>query len=1187
MSGRHDDSPADLMQLASAVLPVVVTDLQGKVLMVSPVIVSMFGWDRADELVGHSVTEFVAAGDRDRAAGNVARILAGERMGPIEYRALRKDGLAVSIEATGELFRGTDETPAGLVLLVREMTERRRTEADLTQERSLLKALMDNTPDHVYFKDVDGRFIMISKAHAVDFGLGDPSQAVGKTDFDFFTDEHARPAFEDEAEIMRTGRPIVGLEEKETRLDGGLTWVSTTKMVRRDSHGRTLGTLGISRDITAQKMARAAIERFRIGFEQGAVGQALTSLDGRFIEVNDALAGMLGFSPAELAGRPFDELTHPDDRAMSAAAADELRSEKAARRFEKRYLSRSGAIVWADVNVALVCDEHGQPDYFVGSFVDITERKQAEETLRESEEKYRTLVERANEAIYIAQDGVFVFANRKMADLVGVPLENLAGKPFVAFIYPDDVGIVKANYEQRIAGKEVGDAYDFRMVSTNNAMRWVFLSVATIQWNGRLATLNMLTDVTARKQAERALEETNRALAEATTRAEGANRAKSEFLANMSHEIRTPMNGVIGMTGLLLDTKLNPEQRRYAETVRASGESLLTLLNDILDFSKIEAGKLELETLDFDVRALLDDFAQLLALRAQDKGLEFICAAAPDVPAYLSGDPGRLRQVLLNLAGNAVKFTHEGEIAVRASVESETDTEVTLRFSIKDTGIGIPLAKQGLMFQKFTQADASTTRQYGGTGLGLAISKQLSEIMGGRIGLVSEEGHGSEFWFTARFGKQAGKARNVTPPAQIRGVHILIVDDSPTNREILAAQLNAWGTRSEETSDGPGALIALARARDAGDPFAAVILDMQMPGMDGEDLARAIKTDPTLAQTILVLMTSIGNRGDARHMEELGFAAYLVKPARQSDLFDCLATVLAGASAAQPVRPIVTRHAIREMRRGSLRILLAEDNITNQQVALGILRKLGLHADAVANGAEAVSALESISYDLVLMDVQMPTMDGFEATLHIRDRQSTVLNHDVPIVAMTAHAMQGDRQRCLDAGMNDYVTKPVSPQALSEALARWLPADEASKPAEVPAQLSATATVPGEGDPAEDTGTATFDRVGLMARLMDDEDLARTVVDGFLQDVPKQIEALRSYLAAGDIAGAGRQAHTIKGASANVGGEGLRAAALGMEQTTQSGDIAAVRDRLPEIESSFARLEVAMRAFADEAGGQM
>ena len=486
------------------------------------------------------------------------------------------------------------------------------------------------------------------------------------------------------------------------------------------------------------------------------------------------------------------------------------------------------------------------------------------------------------------------------------------------------------------------------------------------------------------------------------------------------------------------------------------------------------------------------------------------------------------------------------------------------------------------MFEKFTQADASTTRRYGGTGLGLAISKRLVELMGGEIGLVSEEGRGSEFWFTVRLAKQAESEHPRLPAADIGGAHVLVVDDNATNREVLSAQLRAWGVRPEEVADGPSALLALARARDAGDPFGAAILDMQMPDMDGADVARAIKADATLEHTRLVLLTSLGQRGDARQMEEIGFSAYLMKPARQSDLFDSLSTVLAPSRDSRAARHIVTRHAVREMRRGEVRILLAEDNVTNQQVALGILKKLGLRADAVADGAEALRSLEAVPFDLVLMDVQMPEMDGLEATRRIRDPHSAVLNPRIPIIAMTAHAMQGDRERCLEAGMDDYVTKPISPEALAEALDRWLPKEEVPSAA----HAQAHARTPAHARPMQPPAAIAvapdvpvFDSAGMMDRMMGDRELARVVVDGFLEDAPRLIDALRTSLDGGDAPAAIRHAHTIKGAAATIGGEALRAVAQDMEKAAVAGEFGAVTARLPELEVELGRLREAMIDF--------
>jgi len=725
---------------------------------------------------------------------------------------------------------------------------RKQAEAALMEERHLLCALLDNLPECIYFKDRESRFTRINRAHAKVFGLNDPAQALGKTDFDFFSDEHAQQAFADEQEIMRRGQPMLAKEEKETWLDGRVTWVSTTKIPLRDGQGSIIGTFGISRDCT--------------------------------------------------------------------------------------------------------------------------ERKRAEQEMC-----------RAREA------------------------------------------------------------------------------------------------------------------------AEAATEAKSNFLANMSHEIRTPLNGILGMTELLLDTPLSPDQTEYLTMLKSATESLLTLVNDILDISKVEAGKVALDAIEFKLPESLGDTLKSLAIRANQKGLELACRLAPEVPEYLIGDPGRLRQIITNLVGNAIKFTEQGEVVVRVSVDSQREHGVTLHFTVRDTGIGIPPEKQQTIFEAFEQADASTTRRYGGTGLGLAITSQLVSLMGGKIWVESACGQGSTFHFTLQLGlgSHTGAAQ-VAEFARLRNLPALVVDDNKTNRHILVEMLKHWKMLPFEAEGGQRALELLEQSVKAANPFALILLDGQMPDLDGFAVAERIRQDRDLAGTVILLLTSGGRPGDAARCRQLGIAGYLTKPVNQSELLDAILLAL-GTTSGPSAQPLVTRYSLQETRR-KLHILLAEDNPVNQALVAHLLEKRGHTVEVVDDGRKALRALEGTPtphFDLILMDMQMPEMDGVECVTRIRAKEMGTASR-IPIIALTAHAMKGDRERFLAVGMDGYLPKPVRAQELFETIHGLLELPAGTRVDELP------------DNPRDNV----LDRQHLLAKFKEDNALLGNLISVFVRDCPSLVAVAREAAARQD-----------------------------------------------------------------------
>ncbi len=772
-----------------------------------------------------------------------------------------------------------------------------------------------------------------------------------------------------------------------------------------------------------------------------------------------------------------------------------------------------------------------------------------------AEQELATLFEQSPDLLCIAgTDGYFRRINPAWERTLGYTSAELLERPYIEFVHPDDRAPTDGE-AGRIATGSSSAQFENRYRCKDGSYRWLSWKSAPLPEQGLVYAL--ARDVTEQRQAAEELRRAREA-------ADAANRAKGDFLANVSHEIRTPMNAVIGMAELLLDTPLLEVQREYLQTLKDAAESLLGLINDILDFAKMEAGKLELQPEEFDLRDALGDTLRTLGLRAHQKGLELACRIAPGVPQRLVGDPRRLRQVVVNLVGNAVKFTQQGEVLLEVVPLQQDAQGVLLRFVVSDTGIGIPREEQARIFEAFEQADGSTTRRYGGTGLGLSISAQLVERMGGEISVDSEPGHGSRFRFSARFGS-APRARRRAAPRGLRGLRVLVVDDNATNRRILEEVLSQWRMRPKSVGGGREALAELERAARGGRAYPLLLLDASMPGLDGFGLAERIRKRPRLAGAAIMMLSSGARPGDRERCLALGISSYLTKPAKQSDLMDAIASVvLAPADLAGKVGGAGRRGA--PGRR--LRVLLAEDNPVNQRVASGMLERLGHVPVAAVNGREALALLQQEAFDLVLMDVQMPELDGIETTAAIRERERTTGGH-VPIVALTAHAMKGDAEKCLAAGMDGYLAKPLQSRELEKAIEAVLAGRQPRPPGTVRTTASAAAAV--------------LDESRLIERVGGDRRALAQIVRVFREDHPRQVARIREAIRAADAGALRAAAHALKGAVSNFAADRATAAALRLQQLGERGELDGAAEALERLERELAAVCSALLALVPRA----
>jgi two-component system sensor histidine kinase/response regulator len=1052
-----------------------------------------------------------------------------------------------------------------LVTERRQEELRRRAELELIEERHFISAVLDTISALVLVLDPDGRIVRFNPAceKATGYSL---DEIKGKNIWEMLDDPGEQEQARELIGLMKLGRLPEQYETFwRTRLEEPrlISWSNTAI---RNEDGSIKYIIGTGIDITDRR--RAELERleseakYRSLFESSKDVVFITTTDGRLIDVNN--------SGAEIFGAPREELLKTEIKSIYADPDDRepLINELSTKGFVKDYpvdlKNKQGKVFHTLMTAGVFNDQDGNQIGFQGIIRDITQYKRAEEAARREYAKLQAMISGMEAGVVFADaDCVIVETNDYFCQLTRLHRSDILGKR-VQSVLGDLFG---HDLCERAPDFRIMDETHPLVVQKSLGDQEVILRAQAIYsgelYDGVVFTLTNVTElVVARRQVEEAYNELENAnlqlkqTMEQTHRlaleSQAANVAKSKFLANMSHEIRTPLNGIIGMAELLMESELGGEQREYLHLVLESATSLLSLINDILDFSKIEAGKLDLDAIPFSLRGCVGDILKSQAMRAHNKGLELTFYMDPDVPDTVVGDPGRLRQVVVNLVGNAVKFTEKGQVEIEVEKESQDAGEVILHFSVRDTGIGIPPGKLDMIFDAFSQADSSTTREHGGTGLGLAITKQLVEIMGGRIWVESRLDEGSTFHFTTTLALQE-QHQEVPPKAELvelRGLAVLVVDDNPTTRKYLTSVLANWAMEPTGVAGAGEALPELERAVDSGSPYGLALIDADMPVVDGFALAADVLSNPKLSKIPVIMLTTTGQRGDAARCRQMGIAAYISKPVKQSGLLDAIVTVLGKVTKEEPGRALVTRHSLRES--GSrLRILLAEDNPVNQKMAVAVLERRGHSVKPVSSGKAVLQILEGERFDLVLMDVQMPDMNGFAATAAIRNREKEAGYH-TPIIAMTAHAMKGDRERCLQVGMDDYVAKPIQSEQLFEVIERVIKRMKEMKPTDAKPPIN---------------------MVVAMRNMEGDKDLLAELVEIFVEDYPLRLSEINEALAREDAKTVEHTAHSLKGALGNLGAEAGQRLALRLETLGRDGNLEEAKSAVDDLAKELGRIK--------------